>query len=199
MNLHGERVASVSATFLKTRHSKVNAEELSRRWQIGLQMAHDTLKMMTQFGIRHVVHPLKQWYRTDQMQLHLKYLNATVYTDQMFVKVKSIQGNTCAQMFATENFVYAYPMASKSFAWLGFQNFCDDGVPRELVMDDNQSEMGPKSKMRHLANKLHSQMHVMEPYSPWQNHVNDSIQEFDKHWLQTVWTKKYIEESGIMV
>jgi hypothetical protein len=30
MNLHGERVASVSATFLKTRHSKVNAEELTR-------------------------------------------------------------------------------------------------------------------------------------------------------------------------
>jgi hypothetical protein len=51
MNLHGVRVASVSATFSKTRHSKVNAEELSRRWQIGLQMARDTLKMMTQFGI----------------------------------------------------------------------------------------------------------------------------------------------------
>jgi hypothetical protein len=30
MNLHGERVASAGATFLKTRHSKVNAEELSR-------------------------------------------------------------------------------------------------------------------------------------------------------------------------
>jgi hypothetical protein len=78
-------------------------------------------------------------------------------------------------MFATENFVYGYPMVSKSFAWLSFQNFCDDvGVPtRELVMDGNQSEMGPKSKMRQLANKLHSQMRVTEPYSPWQNHVND--------------------------
>jgi hypothetical protein len=104
----------------------------------------------------------------------------TVYTDQMFAKVKSIQGNTCA-----------YPMALKSFAWLGFQNFCDDvGVPRELVMDGNQSEMGPKSKMRQWANKIHSQMHVMEPYSSWQNHVNDSIWELEKHWLQTVQTKK---------
>jgi hypothetical protein len=94
-------------------------------------------------------------------------------------------------MFATEIFVYAYPMASKSFAWLGFQNFCNDvGVPRELMMDGDRSEMGPKSKMRQLANKLHSQMRVTEPYSPWQNHVNYSIWELEKHCLQTVWTKK---------
>jgi hypothetical protein len=54
----------------------------------------------------------------------------------MFAKVKSIEGNTCTQMFATENFVYAYPMLSKFFAWLGFQSFLDDiGVSRELVMD----------------------------------------------------------------
>jgi hypothetical protein len=70
------------------------------------------------------------------MQLHLKYLNATVYTDQMVAKVKSIQGNTCTQMFVTKNFVDAYSMASKSFAWLGFQSFWDDiGVSRELVMN----------------------------------------------------------------
>jgi hypothetical protein len=59
LNLHGEKVALVGATFSKTRHSKVNAEELSRQRQIGLQMARDTLKVMTQFGIRHAVHPLK--------------------------------------------------------------------------------------------------------------------------------------------
>jgi hypothetical protein len=59
MNLHGERVASAGATFLKTRHSMVNMEELSRQWWIGLQTAHDTLKVMTQFGIRHAMHPLK--------------------------------------------------------------------------------------------------------------------------------------------
>ena len=39
-------------------------------------------------------------------------------------------------------------------------------------------------------NKLHSQMHVKEPYSPWQNHVNDSIRELEKCWLQTIRTKK---------
>jgi hypothetical protein len=73
-------------------------------------------------------------------------------------------------------------MASKSFAWLGFQSFWDDiGVSRELVMNGDWSEIGPKSKMRELVNKLHSQMHVKEPYSPWQNHVNDSIQELEKH------------------
>jgi hypothetical protein len=58
------------------------------------------------------------------------------------------------------------------------------------MMDGDRSEMGPKSKMRQLANKLHSQMRVTEPYSPWQNHVNYSIWELEKHCLQTVWTKK---------
>jgi len=50
--------------------------------------------------------------------------------------------------------------------------------------------MGPKSKMRQLANHLHTQMRVTEPYTPWQNLVNNHIRELEKRWQQTVRTKK---------
>jgi hypothetical protein len=33
------------------RHSKVGKEELSRKWNIGLQIANATLDMMTQYGV----------------------------------------------------------------------------------------------------------------------------------------------------
>jgi hypothetical protein len=33
------------------RHSKVSPEELSRKWNIGLEMAKATLGMMTQHGV----------------------------------------------------------------------------------------------------------------------------------------------------
>jgi hypothetical protein len=38
------------------RHSKVGAEELSRKWNIGLQMAKATLGVMMQHGVRTAVH-----------------------------------------------------------------------------------------------------------------------------------------------
>jgi hypothetical protein len=94
-------------------------------------------------------------------------------------------------MFAMENLVYAFPMVSKAQSWLGYQNFVDDiGVPNVMVTDGDRSEMGPKSKMRQLANQLHTQMRVTEPYSPWQNLVNNHIRELEKRWQNTVRTKK---------
>jgi len=66
-NIQGKRAVSVGATFLKTRHSKVTPEELARKWRVGLQTICNTLKTTTQFGVRHVIHPLKRRYRTDNM------------------------------------------------------------------------------------------------------------------------------------
>ena len=39
-------------------HSKVGAEELARKWNVGLQTAQDTLKATTQMGIQTTVHPM---------------------------------------------------------------------------------------------------------------------------------------------
>jgi hypothetical protein len=50
-----KRKASVLTT---DRHSKVGPEELSRKWNIGLEMAKATLDVMTQHGVRTAVHPI---------------------------------------------------------------------------------------------------------------------------------------------
>ena len=47
----------------KQRHSSVNAEELARKWHIGLETARKTFKVTTQYGIRHALHPLRRRYQ----------------------------------------------------------------------------------------------------------------------------------------
>ena len=47
----------------------ITKEILARRWGIGLNTAHRTLPVMTQFGIRHVLHPVERRYKTCQSHL----------------------------------------------------------------------------------------------------------------------------------
>jgi hypothetical protein len=49
------------------------------------------------------------------MQSKHKRLNDTFYSDTMFSGVKSIQGNTCAQLFTNGKFVHLEPMARKAY------------------------------------------------------------------------------------
>ena len=39
-------------------HSQVTPENLAKKWNIGLDTAKKTLKVMTQNGVRHALHPL---------------------------------------------------------------------------------------------------------------------------------------------
>jgi hypothetical protein len=59
-----------SGVLMMDRHSKVGPEELSRKWNIGLQMAKDTLDVTTQHGVRTAVHPMSQQLRVDHLHLH---------------------------------------------------------------------------------------------------------------------------------
>jgi hypothetical protein len=118
------------------RHSIVNAEELSRKWGIGLETAKKTLKVTTQYGIRHAIHPLRRRYRTDHLSLRYRRLKSTFYTDTLFSKVKSIKGNKCAQIYCGGNYVKILPMVSKSQVGTSLQEFADDvGVMDQLVVD----------------------------------------------------------------
>ena len=46
------------AVITNERHSKVTPEELSRKWNVGLQTAKDTLRVTMQKGIRTAIHPM---------------------------------------------------------------------------------------------------------------------------------------------
>jgi hypothetical protein len=96
------------------RHSSVSAEELARKWRIGLGTAQNTLKVTTQFGLRHAVHPLRRRYRTDLMTMNLRRINTTLYTDTLISKVKSLRGMKVAQVYANDDMVSVHPMRSKA-------------------------------------------------------------------------------------
>mgnify|MGYP003502375870 FL=1 len=89
------------------RHSKVTPEELSRKWNVGLQTAKDTLRVTTQKGIRTAIHPMTRRDRVDHLHLHRQRLKGTWYTDTLLSKVKSKLGNTCANVYTQGSKVHA--------------------------------------------------------------------------------------------
>jgi hypothetical protein len=56
---------NVLAVDTRARHTELLAEEVSRKFGVGLETARKTLKATTQYRIRHAVHPLSRRYRTD--------------------------------------------------------------------------------------------------------------------------------------
>eukprot|EP00957_Ditylum_brightwellii_P179318 13661054-Ditylum_brightwellii.AAC.1 len=91
-----QRCTSVS---LRERHFVVSHEELSWKWNIGLEIAKDTLTSTTQTSIRMAVQLLAQRMRVDHLHLNRKQLNGTWPCDTVLSKVKSLLGNTCADVF----------------------------------------------------------------------------------------------------
>jgi hypothetical protein len=48
----------MAAVDIRARHTAMSAEEVSRKFGVGLETARQTLKATTQLGIRHAIHPL---------------------------------------------------------------------------------------------------------------------------------------------
>ena len=69
-------------------HLKIGPEELSRKWNIGLQTAKDTLTATTQHGVRTAVHPMSRRIQVDHLHLHRTLLPEPWYADTLFSKVK---------------------------------------------------------------------------------------------------------------
>ena len=80
-------------------NSSVTFENLSQKWNIGLETAKRTIQVTTQQGVRTAVHPLHRRYRVDHLHLNRRRLNLNWFTDALFSKVISLQGNRCAQVF----------------------------------------------------------------------------------------------------
>ena len=118
------------------RHSKIGPEELSSKWNIGFQTVKDTLAARTQHGVRTAVHPLSRSLRVDYLCLHRPLLPGMWYADNLFSKVNSIRGNTCANVFTKGRFTNAVLMTARSDAVQLLVDFTYDvGIPERLVTD----------------------------------------------------------------
>ena len=115
--MNSDKNIFISAITTNERHSKIDPKSLAQRWGIGLSSAGQTLKTTTQIGLRYAVHPLTRRYKTDIIHgYNARRLNTTIYTDALFSKFKSLNGNTCAQFFTVTKFIGLHPSKSKADA-----------------------------------------------------------------------------------
>ena len=139
----GTRV-SIATTVTGERHTSVTAENLARMWGIGLETAKRTLHVTTQRGVRTAIHPLHRRYRVDHLHLNRRRLNGDWYSDTLFSKVMSLQGNNCAQVFTNGSFMSIHPLSSKSKVGQALTEFADDvGIPDSLMTDGAPEIIGP--------------------------------------------------------
>jgi hypothetical protein len=129
-----------SGVLTTDRHSKVGPEELSRKWNIGLQMAKDTLDATTKHGVRTAVHPMSWQLRVNHLHLHRPRLKGMWFLDTMIAKVKSLLRSKCANVFTNGKFTKVVPMTSHMEAAESLIDFTDDvGIP-EMLMTDGATE-----------------------------------------------------------
>jgi hypothetical protein len=92
--IRNRAIISVTNT---NRKGTVTAQDLADKWFIGLNSAQRTLEQSTQRGVRDFAtsEGSKRMKHTAH-QLMFRHIRASVYTDTMFNKVKSLKQNTCA-------------------------------------------------------------------------------------------------------
>jgi hypothetical protein len=165
------------------RHSNVTAEDLAKKWHVGLETARQTLKVTTQYGIRHSEQLMGQRFRTDIFHLNHNYLQTRMYTDTLFSKVLSIKGNKCAQVFCNEDFIKVVPMTSKSHAGRALKDLIDEvGVPTQILADGAAELTKENTEFMQTVRRYHINLRHTEPYTPRQNFAERMIKELKRKW-----------------
>jgi hypothetical protein len=116
----------------------VDAATLANNWGIGIEAAKRTCLLITQRGIRRMIHSiLTKRYKTNDRQLRYCRLSVIMYTDTMYSTIISRQENKAAQIFCTDfGFVKVFPMNRESDSHEALSLlFHRDGVPNVMVMD----------------------------------------------------------------
>lgn len=170
-------VVTLASAQSTSRGSELTPEFLSRQWGIGLQSAKNTIRVTTQKGIRSFANPIHRRYRTNQQQMKYNRLNTRFYSDTFFAQTKSVNGNTCQQIFVnTDDYTRVYPMKSKADAHCALTDlFTTVGVPR-AIHTDGASEL-TEGEWRRKCQLYDVEMTRTEAHSPWQNRAEGSIRE----------------------
>jgi len=147
-----EEQRKVPGVLSRERHSKITAEELSRKWIIGLKKAEATMNCTTQRGVQTVTRLLSRRVRVDHLDLHRKLTVANVFTNGKFTKV--------------------VPLEARPFAGDSLVRFFDNvGVP-ELMVTDGAAEFTSKQKeLGKHARRMRMRLHVTEQGRSNQNHA----------------------------
>ena len=88
----------------KGHHSTVSPEELSERWQIGIEQARDTIAKTTQRLTRSAVITLARRYKAE-IVFQTKSLTDMWVIDTIKGRVKSLDGNRYAEVFSNGTYL----------------------------------------------------------------------------------------------
>jgi Reverse transcriptase (RNA-dependent DNA polymerase) len=184
--------SNLAATITGERHSILTPENLARKWNIGLDTAKKTLQVTTQRGVRTAIHPLHRRYRVDHLHLNRRRLNGDWFSDTLFSKVISLQGNLCAQVFTNGNFTTVHPLSSKLKVSQALTEFSDDvGIPDSLMTDGAPELVGPRTDFMKEVNRLKIRLRRSEVGRSNQNYAAErEIGELKKRWRNRMLKKK---------
>ena len=173
------------------RKSDVTAEGLAERWFIGLEAARKTLKSTTQRLVRSALLPMSRRYKADRI-FRLPRLDGEWYTDTLFPDTKSHDGNTCAQIFANEDyFATIYPMDSKTKCGDALKTFCREfGIPSTLRSDQAPEMVGRKTEFQAQVRKHGINHHASEADLHNQSPAEGVVHEVKKLWYRTMFQKR---------
>ena len=177
------------------RHTDVSPQELSERWGISIATATNTLKKTTQKFLRSAVLPLSRRYRADRV-FSRKTLSGDWSTDTMDGRVKSLDGNRYAQVFANKAyFSRIYPMDSKGKAGDALRLFCQElGVPEKLTFDGSKEQTEKNTQFMKQIRTHNIDYHISEPNLHNQNPVEGVIRELRRKWYRVMIRKRVPNE-----
>ena len=98
----------ISLAHTNRKHHEVTKDMLVMKWEIYNSKAKTTLEATTNMLVRHDILPLSRIYWTYLLSLRLRHLKMQCFTDTLFVGVKSLIGNTCAQLFTDSKYIYIH-------------------------------------------------------------------------------------------
>ena len=163
-------ISDIGSSIITERHSSVTPERISKIFGCSIQTAKDTLCVTTQHGVQSAVHLLTHRYRTDLLLLCYHRLDTLMYSDTMHFKVKSLAQHTCTQMFATNDYIRAYPVYAEWLIPETLHTLAKDvGVPRELLTDNTNVMTGPEVEFNKQAQFPWIKMYSIKPHAKKQN------------------------------
>ena len=154
------------------RHTRVNAENLARIWNTGLDSAKRTLQVTQQTGTRSAMGPLHQMLRVDHLDLHRPRLKILWFVDTLIAGIKSITQKTVANVFTQGKYVAVYPMLTKADAGISLVDFTDEvGIPHVLMTDLASEFSGQHTTFIKHCRRMRIQLNHKEKGRYNQNHA----------------------------
>ena len=120
--------------------------------------------------------PLSRRYQTDLLSLGLCQINMQCFTDTLFEGVKSLNNNTCSQLFIDRKYIYTCPMKRKREAGDVLKNFTEYvSIPNFIISYIASEQTGHNTEFMTLINKYCIGDRTAEMYYTWKNLAQNLI------------------------